>query len=60
MFNYCITLHFFIQFFYSPLFRAVIGNEPQRRYYWYSLDHNDKTWTSDGSMGATPPLARRQ
>jgi hypothetical protein len=33
-------------------------NKPQRRY-CYSLDHNDKTLDL-GSMGATPPFARRE
>jgi hypothetical protein len=44
MFNCCITLLFY-SFFFTTSLRSN-RNKPQRRY-CYSLDHNDKTWTSE-------------
>lgn len=42
--NFCITLLFL--FFFFTISLCSDRNKPQRRYY-YSLDHNDKTWTSE-------------
>ena len=52
MFNCCITLFFFSCF--SQTF--LCNNRNDECHYYYSLDHNDKTW----KHGAAPPLARHE
>jgi hypothetical protein len=47
--------YFFFLFFTNFLYNDRNESQPECQYY-YSLDHNDKTW----KHGATPPLARHE